>query len=817
VFQYEFPDTAEFGGFLLDDNFQVNSIMEEYSKLVLMLFVPFREKSDIMKDSSFTLRLREAFKAGEITLEAQQFLQNLQDTRSNSFRVSKIEDDLQRRTELKLDMKEDDIVSQTSGSADEIQGKCIDRLLQFLEDEHAHEEDDNDYDGKHWKTPVSLNLAAIRSKGSEHCGYRDLTDMAIKGGNRSENVIQVEEAETVMLDEVDAATGNEQDESMVTSIPTQKDIVMVLLSKTRSRRRTFKEITNNNESVSVLQANGSARSIIDWARKAKLDREQRRAFEIMTGTFILSFYDNPADSCDSIRGQRHSFVIEKRKLMDLCECKNRKSNQLILFLHGPGGSGKTTVIDLVRTYAEEYCSYLENFEYSPRTIMVTAMTGVAATILLGETTHSALYLNQKRPIEPQQVEFWASTRLLIIDEISFASREDFENIHRKLRRLKEQLHEHYGGLNMVFSGDMRQLEPVGAGKRPVYMENCPEFRDWVNCYIELNGMHRFSSDMEWGRLLRRFRNGTMSRQDIDIVNERVVKPGCKLPEDIKYCTYFNRDRDSINTALFEERCKLVKDRNGTVNDSVLIFSDNVYVQDGSKKYVKLKSCKSFWENCGEDSVKVASAQGRMDPVLKLYNNCHVMLTRNTSVRDGQANGTQATVERVVLRHGVEPRQVMISGYIHVPAVTASQVSHVLLWHSNKRIQPLTFKVVPKENSFSAKLLKPRALQVKGKEREIAKMRATQIPVVVNNATTGHKLQGSSVDQLFVHNWSYVTNWVYVVLSRVRTRTGLFSRKPISTDLKKYAVPEELKKMIRNFSNRMPTYWTEEDYEEIFDL
>ena len=59
------------------------------------------------------------------------------------------------------------------------------------------------------------------------------------------------------------------------------------------------------------------------------------------------------------------------------------------------------------------------------------------------------------------------------------------------------------------------------------------------------------------------------------------------------------------------------------------------------------------------------------------------------------------------------------------------------------------------------------------------------------------------------------NWVYVVLSHVKTRSGLFSRKPISTDLKKYAVPEELKKMIRNFSNRMPTYWIEEEYEEIF--
>ena len=64
------------------------------------------------------------------------------------------------------------------------------------------------------------------------------------------------------------------------------------------------------------------------------------------------------------------------------------------------------------------------------------------------------------------------------------------------------------------------------------------------------------------------------------------------------------------------------------------------------------------------------------------------------------------------------------------------------------------------------------------------MKAMQLPMVVNNATTGHKLQGSGVDCLFVHNWSYVTNWVYVVLSRVKTRAGLFCRKPISTDLRK---------------------------------
>ena len=136
---------------------------------------------------------------------------------------------------------------------------------------------------------------------------------------------------------------------------------------------------------------------------------------------------------------------------------------------------------------------------------------------------------------------------------------------------------------------------------------------------------------------------------------------------------------------------------------------------------------------------------------------------------------------------------------------------------NKRVNPALFKVFPRHNTFRANLLKPRALQIKGNDQELVKMKAMQLPMVVNNATTGHKLQGSGVDCLFVHNWSYVTNWVYVVLSRVKTRAGLFCRKPISTDLRKYAVPEALIRMMRNFSNRLATFWTEEEYEENFDL
>jgi hypothetical protein len=90
-------------------------------------------------------------------------------------------------------------------------------------------------------------------------------------------------------------------------------------------------------------------------------------------------------------------------------------------------------------------------------------------------------------------------------------------------------------------------------------------------------MHRFKKDKEWGRLLRRFRNGTVTAEDIRLINERVVNETTKLPPDIRYATYFNRDRDSINTGLFEKRCKAIFNEKGSITDSILIFSDKLSV------------------------------------------------------------------------------------------------------------------------------------------------------------------------------------------------------------------------------------------------
>ena len=93
----------------------------------------------------------------------------------------------------------------------------------------------------------------------------------------------------------------------------------------------------------------------------------------------------------------------------------------------------------------------------------------------------------------------------------------------------------------------------------------------------------------------------------------------------------------------------------------------------------------------------------------------------------------------------------------------------------------------------------------------------QLSFVSNFATTGHKLQGASLDQILVNDWHYGENWAYVVLSRARTRDGLFLRTPLDTDLSKYKPCPELDAMLKKFKEERNiglSDLTDEEYDDI---
>ena len=78
---------------------------------------------------------------------------------------------------------------------------------------------------------------------------------------------------------------------------------------------------------------------------------------------------------------------------------------------------------------------------------------------------------------------------------------------------------------------------------------------------------------------------------------------------------------------------------------------------------------------------------------------------------------------------------------------------------------------------------------------------TQFLLNLNNATTGHKLQGMSIDNMIIPAFpnkklrALFKNWEYVVLSRVRTLNGLYLLEKLdenesfepSDDFKKFLV------------------------------
>ena len=190
------------------------------------------------------------------------------------------------------------------------------------------------------------------------------------------------------------------------------------------------------EKANFMKANGTAKSILSWSKGAKLDKRQCRAFMILTAQFVLTFYEDNSD--DTLGGSDQSASNkEKQRLKTLIKLKSgqRSIDKLVMMLHGPGGSGKSTVINLLREYAKEFCNLLK-VPFTKQTIVTTAMSGVAATLLFGETMHRACDLCRK--VTQNDVDSWKNSRMLIIDEISFASIGDLLKLQQKLQVILEK-------------------------------------------------------------------------------------------------------------------------------------------------------------------------------------------------------------------------------------------------------------------------------------------------------------------------------------------------------------------------------------------
>ena len=103
----------------------------------------------------------------------------------------------------------------------------------------------------------------------------------------------------------------------------------------------------------------------------------------------------------------------------------------------------------------------------------------------------------------------------------------------------------------------------------------------------------------------------------------------------------------------------------------------------------------------------------------------------------------------------------------------------------------------------------------GREALKVSMQGSQFPIVSNSCTTGHKLQGCTVDKILINDFNHQKNWPCVVLSRVKTMDGLCLRQKLSLDLEKHKMSPDMLKMLEHFrKNVLLEDLTEEQYERM---
>jgi len=216
-----------------------------------------------------------------------------------------------------------------------------------------------------------------------------------------------------------------------------------------------------------------------------------------------------------------SFQIELneqfKKAIDVME--NTPYN---VFITGKAGTGKSTLLSYFR-------------DITKKKVVVLAPTGVAALNVRGETIHS--FFGFKPDITQQKIKKLSAKRkrifkeieAIIIDEVSMVRSDLLDCVDKHLRLNAKSADVSFGGVQMIFIGDLYQLPPVvtsrekeifRSGYRSQYFFDAQVFEGFAMEFIELEKVYR-QKDEAFIALLNAIRNNSITEEGLAILNKRV--------------------------------------------------------------------------------------------------------------------------------------------------------------------------------------------------------------------------------------------------------------------------------------------------------
>ena len=242
---------------------------------------------------------------------------------------------------------------------------------------------------------------------------------------------------------------------------------------------------------------------------------------------------------------------------------------LNVYLTGKAGTGKTTFLRYLR-------------DTSHKNIVVAAPTGVAAINAGGVTLHSlfqlpfAPFVPGNTPQENtltghpllSQIRFNTQKRkilinmdLLVIDEVSMVAANTLDSIDIVLKSIRKNYHQPFGGVQVLFIGDLHQLPPVVEREhidlfrsiyKSVFFFDSQVLTMYPPVMVELKKVFRQRDDV-FVDILNGIRDNKLTSNHLNLLNKR-LDPLFSTNENDGYITLttHNSQADQINAKKIGE-------------------------------------------------------------------------------------------------------------------------------------------------------------------------------------------------------------------------------------------------------------------------
>jgi ATP-dependent DNA helicase PIF1 len=387
-----------------------------------------------------------------------------------------------------------------------------------------------------------------------------------------------------------------------------------------------------------------------------------------------------------------------------------------IFLTGRAGTGKSTLLKYFRSK-------------TTKKHIVLAPTGVAALNVKGQTIHSFFGFHPKidkrrvRKAAPEKLVTFEQLETVIIDEISMVRADLLDCVDRALRLNRGRPDEPFGGVQMIFIGDLFQLPPVVTreeGDRFTTEYTSPYFfsadvmqETQVNI-IEMKKVHR-QKEKKFVDLLNNVRLGTTQKADLDQWDK------CHDP-------FFDPTDESEYTVHLTTTNKMAQARN---------------------EYELKKLEGDEWTLRALALGQLGTRKMPSEALIKVKNGSRIMFTTNDPAKRW-VNGSLGVIKQIK-KNGLSKTPVL---YVTLEDGTAVEVGQHKWEVFEYNYNGSRFEEEPL-GSYS------------------------QFPITLAWAVTIHKAQGKTFDRVLIDiGWgAFAHGQMYVALSRCTTLKGITLMKP----------------------------------------